>query len=102
MNGPSSRRFTTSPDFGQSTAIAALSFLAADPERLERFLSVTGLGPHNLRGAAGDPAFLASVLDYCVADEPLLIAFAAEQGLPPEAVMRARDSLAGPPPLEST
>ena len=101
MNAPSKRRFTTSPDFGQSTAIAALAFLAADAERLQRFLAVTGLGPHNLRQAASDPAFLASVLDYLAADERLLVAFAAEQGLAPEAVAQARNALAGPPTHES-
>lgn len=98
MNAPSKRRFTTSPDFGQSTAIAALAFMAANAERLQRFLAVTGLGPHNLRKAASDAAFLASVLDYLAGDERLLVAFAAEQGLTPETVAKARDALAGPPP----
>ena len=96
------RRFNTSPDFGQSTAIAGLSFLAGDQERLERFLLATGLDPQDVRRAAADPAFLLSVLDYFVGDEPLLRAFADEQGFSPEEVIRARDSLAGPPPLEST
>ena len=77
-------------------AVAALGFLAADPERLDRFLGVTGLGPENLRAAAGEPGFLASVLGYLVADEPLLVAFAAEAGIPPERVARAEASLAGP------
>ena len=96
MNAPSKRRFTTSPDFGQSTAIAALAFMAADSERLQRFLAFTGLGPHNLRQTASDPAFLASVLDYLAADERLLIHFSTEQGIAPEAVAKARDALAGP------
>jgi hypothetical protein len=79
-------------------AIAALTFLAADPERLARFLSVTGLGPHNLRGAAADPGFCGSVLDYLVADEPLLLAFAADAGFAPGDVARAHQGLSGPPP----
>jgi len=77
-------------------AVAALSFLAADRERLERFLSVTGLGPHNLRGAAADPGFYGSVLDHLLADEPLLLAFAAEARLKPEEIARARQTLSGP------
>jgi hypothetical protein len=86
-------------NFGAETAIAALGFLAAEETRLERFLALSGLGPHNLRRAAADPGFLAAVLDYIVADERLLVAFAAEQGLDPAAVARARDSLAGQPPV---
>jgi hypothetical protein len=79
-------------------AIAALGFLAEDPERLERFLALSGLGPHNLREAARQPSFLAAVLDYVTGDEKLLIAFASREGQRPEAIVRARDALAGPPP----
>ena len=42
-------------DFAQSAAVRALAFIAADSERLSRFLSLTGLGPNNLRTAAADP-----------------------------------------------
>jgi len=94
----SKRRLPPRADLGQSTAIAALSFLGADPDRLARFLSVTGLGPHNLRQAATGPGFLVSVLDYLAADERLLLAFAADQGLGPEDILLARDSFGGASP----
>ena len=56
-------------------------------------------GPGPLwRKAAADPAFLAAVLDYVAGDEKLLIAFATREGVRPEAIVRARDALAGPPP----
>ena len=83
---------------GESMAIAALGFLAVEELRLERFLALSGLGPHNLRRAAADPGFLVAVLDYVAADERLLVAFAAEQGLDPGAILRARESLGGAPP----
>ncbi len=83
--------------FAAEAAIAALGFLASDPGRLERFLALSGLGPHNLRAAAAEPSFLSAVLDYIAGDEPLLIAFAGHQGWRPEEVVRARDALAGPP-----
>ena len=35
---------SASADFGQSVAVSALTFLAADAERLHRFLDITGLG----------------------------------------------------------
>jgi hypothetical protein len=80
----------------ETVAIDALGFLAAEPERLARFLALSGLGPHNLRQAAVSPGFLAAVLDHLAADEPLLLAFAAAQGISPAAVIRARDTLSGP------
>ena len=90
-----------SAEFANEVAIAALGFLADDPERLERFLALSGLGPHNLRQAAAEPAFLSAVLDYIASDEDLLIAFARRQGWPPTDISRARETLAGPPPAET-
>ncbi len=87
--------------FPSEAAIAALGFLAADPERLARFLALSGLGPHNLRRAAASPAFLGAVLDYLADDEKLLVAFAEERGWRPADVSRARESLAGKRPPES-
>ena len=98
MRGPPRERSSTGADAERNLAVEALAFLAADEARLERFLAVTGLGPHNLRRAAADPGFLVSVLDYLAGDERLLVAFAAEKGLKPENVMRAFESLRGPPP----
>ena len=89
-------RQSTTLESARSLAVSALSFIAADSDRLSRFLELTGLGPDNLRTAAADPAFLSSVLDYLVADEELLIAFAADAGLKPEAVARAHHILSGP------
>jgi hypothetical protein len=78
-------------------AIAALTFLASDTERLERFLALTGLGPQSLRAAAREPSFLLGVLDHVASDESLLLAFANENGIDPEDVGRARDALADRP-----
>jgi hypothetical protein len=81
---------------GEDLGVAALQFLAADPDRLSRFLGLSGLGPQNLRAAAAAPGFLSAVLDYLLSDEPLLIAFAAAQGLAPERVASARRAMDGP------
>ena len=87
---------SSNPDSARSLAVSALAFIAADADRLSRFLDITGLGPHNLRTAAADPAFLTSVLDYVVADESLLVAFAGDAGLKPEAIARAHHALRKP------
>jgi hypothetical protein len=86
---------SASVDSAQSLAVSALAFIAADSDRLSRFLSLTGLGPDNLRTAAADPAFLGSVLDYLIADEALLVEFAADAGVKPETVARAHAVLRG-------
>jgi|SRR5580658_7172620 hypothetical protein len=87
---------SASVESARSLAVGVLAFIAADSDRLNRFLSLTGLGPDNLRTAAADPAFLGSVLDYLVADEQLLVTFASDAGLKPEAVARAHAALCGP------
>ena len=61
----------------EGLAIQALTFLAGEPERLGRFLAATGIGPTEIRAAAGEPGFLAGVLDYLAADDRLIAAFAA-------------------------
>jgi hypothetical protein len=77
----------------ESLAIAALGFLAGDPERLDRFLALTGIDPGGVREAAGQPDFLGSVLDYFLADEALLLAFAANARHRPESIAAARARL---------
>ena len=80
----------------ETIAIEALSFLAADPERLDRFLALSGIGLENLRAAAAEPGFLAAILDHLAADEKLLLAFAAHAGQNPEDIVKARDILSPP------
>lgn len=81
----------------ETLALKALAFLASEPERLEPFLAVTGLGPATLRGAAQEPGFLLGVLDHLCASDSLLLEFAGNLGLNPEIVAQARETLAGPP-----
>ena len=79
----------------EALAVTALAFIAGEPERLGRFLAMSGIGPDSIRAAAREPQFLLGVLDYLAANEPLLIAFAAENAIPPNAVMDARDTITG-------
>ncbi len=79
------------------TAIEALSLLAGDQNRLERFLAISGLGPQNLRKTAAEPRFLAAILDYLASDEALLVDFARDTARSPEEVAAARAALGGQP-----
>src|SRR5205823_12286379 len=80
----------------ETVAIQALSFLAAEPARLGRFLAETGLGPETLRNAANSPEFLVSVLDFVLSDEKLVKEFAEANELKPSNVGAAREALGGP------
>lgn len=80
----------------ETLALRALAFLAAEPERLEPFLSATGLSPQTLRAAAGEQGFLASVLEHVSGSDDLLLEFASNLAIRPEAVVRARETLSGP------
>ena len=93
-----SSRDDRAKDWAQSLAIEALGFLAGDIERLEPFMSLTGVDPGNLREVAAQPSFLVAVLDHLAGDESLLLAFAANAGRDPADVEKARQTLAGPQP----
>lgn len=86
---------STNSDNAEVIALKALGFLAQDGERFQRFLSLTGLELQAIRQAASDPAFLGGVLDHLLSDQSLLLAFAEGEGLPPEAIARARGTLPG-------
>ncbi|HEX3709983.1 MAG TPA: DUF3572 domain-containing protein [Pseudolabrys sp.] len=82
-------------DAAEGLAIQVLTFIAGDGERLGRFLSMTGIGPAEIRQAAREPGFLAGVLDHIASDERLLTAFATETGADPSDIARARAALGG-------
>lgn len=84
-----------SSEEAEVTALQALAFLAADPERLSRFMDLTGLGLDAIRAAVANPHFLGGVLDHLLGDESLLLIFAEEHGLKPERIADLRRSLPG-------
>ena len=83
-------------EVAEIVAIQALSFVAGDPERLGRFLAESGIGPETLRGAAADPRFLASVLDFVMRDDATVKAFAEASQLHPTNVAAAHQALSDP------
>jgi len=79
----------------EALAVRALGWMAADPDLTGRFLAAAGAGPADLRARAADPEFLGFVLDFLLANEPALIAFARAEGISPELPLRARAALPG-------
>lgn len=91
----SEKRGHSSSEVAETLAIDALGYLANEPEALDRFLALSGIGPEMLRAAAADPGFLAGVLDHFLSDEPLLVAYAAHAGIPATRIAAARRALGG-------
>ena len=73
----------------EAVVIQALGFIAADPALLPRFLSITGIEAKDVRAAAGQPGFLAGVLQFILAHEPTLLQFSTEAGMKPETIGQA-------------
>ncbi len=82
-------------DAAEVLALEALGWLAADPDRAERFFAVAGTGADEMRERAQDPDYLGAVLDYLLMDEPQLLAFCADADMAPDRPMRARAGLPG-------
>ena len=86
---------TISEENAEQIAIAVLGFLGGEPDRLAGFLALTGLGPEDIRSAAGESAFLAGVLDHLLSDESLLLVFAAHSGIDATTMAQAKRALGG-------
>ena len=65
-----------------------LQHLAENPEQLAEFMVQSGLSPDDLRRLVGTDGFALGLIDYVVANEPLLLAIAAGAGLSPETIAR--------------
>lgn len=86
-------REPSSPSDPQALALNALGWVLADQDRAERFLSLTGLTPEDLRASLGEPGTLGAVLDFLCAHEPDLLGAADALGVAPEVLAAARGRL---------
>ena len=74
-------------------ALQALGWLAGQPERMDRFLALTGLEADTLRAVAGSPDTARAVLDFLLADEDILLDFCEMAQIPPKSLPAYRDRL---------
>jgi hypothetical protein len=65
----------------ETLGLKALTWLAARPDALARFFSVSGLGAIDLRARASEPDLLAAVVDYLLSQEALTIEFCEEEAI---------------------
>jgi hypothetical protein len=76
-------------------ALQALGWLVGNEDLLPVFLSSTGASAGDLAAQAGDPAFLASVLDFLLGDDAWIKAFCDAAGRRYTEPMEARAWLPG-------
>ena len=79
----------------EALALAALAATLTDERRVERFLSLTGLSPDGIRLRLNDRSLLAACIAFLEGHEPDLISVAADVGVKPEDLLRARAELEG-------
>lgn len=81
-------------DIGQM----ALIWIASQPEILDAFVTGSGLAREDVRARAEEPEFLGFVLDFVLASDAAVLAFADTSGLAPDEPARARHLLGGGEP----
>lgn len=82
-------------EIAETRALTLLAWLAGDEELLPLFMGATGAGEPDLRARAGDPEFLASVLDFLLMDDRWVVAAADGTGVPAEDFSAIRAALPG-------
>lgn len=88
------------PD-SQTLALRALGWVLSDEDRAQRFLTLTGLTPDDLRAALGEASLLTALLDFLMGHEPDLIACAEALEVAPPVLVAARAALSDGEPFES-
>lgn len=78
----------------QSIALSTIGWIVSEPRRAERFLSLTGLDPAELRAGVTAAGVQAAAIDFLLSHEPDLIACAQDMGVAVETLVSARQVLA--------
>lgn len=79
----------------ETLALRALTWLAEQDDLFGAFLAQTGASAAEVAQGAARAEFLASVLDFLLAEDRWIMAFCDAQGLAYDAPMRARAALPG-------
>jgi hypothetical protein len=82
-------------DMAETRALGILGWVLSRDDLLPVFLGATGATEDALRDSAGDPVFLASVVDFLMLDDAWVIDCAAVLGWPPTEIMAIRAGLPG-------
>ncbi|MCV6584362.1 MAG: DUF3572 domain-containing protein [Marinibacterium sp.] len=84
-----------SPDRAETLALQVLAWVLGNDDLLPVFMGSTGAHEGDLRARAGDPVFLAAVLDFLLMDDAWVMGFCQSVGAEFDLPMRARAGLPG-------
>ena len=73
----------------EAVALQAVTFIVADEELLDNFMTLSGCGPDEIRQRICERNFLVGTLEYLIRDEQSLLRFTNEFNLMPEVPMKA-------------
>jgi len=76
--------------------VSILTWLAAQPEILGRFIALSGVDIADLRRATTDSAVQLGILDFLMSHEPTLMDFATATETKPEHIQAAWARISGP------
>lgn len=82
-------------DFAETQALALLAWLLGEDEILPLFMGATGVGEDDLRARAGEPEFLASVMDFLLLDDAWVIQGSDATGIAAQEFAMIRAALPG-------
>lgn len=82
-------------DQAERIALNMLAWLVSNDELLPIFMGATGAGQDTLRDRAGDPEFLAAMLDFLMMDDQWVMQACDAQGLAYDQVAQVRHALPG-------
>ncbi|MBY4892921.1 DUF3572 domain-containing protein [Rhodobacteraceae bacterium N5(2021)] len=82
-------------DFAETRALSLLAWLAGEEEILPQFMGATGVGVDDLRARAGEPEFLASVMDFLLMDDAWVLQGAEATGIAAHDFAMIRAALPG-------
>ena len=82
-------------DQAELIAAKALAWLTGQDGHLSVFLGASGLAARDVAAQAGEPEFLASVLDFVLMDDAWVQGFCNAAGLAYDLPMKARAALPG-------
>lgn len=82
-------------EMAERRALDVLSWLLGEDELLPVFMGASGVSEQDFRSRAGEPEFLASVLDFVLMDDQWVISCAASIGAAPEEIVSIRAALPG-------
>lgn len=82
-------------EIAETRALAVLGWVAGREALFPTFLGATGTSESDLRERAGEPEFLAAVLDFLLLDDAWVIECATDLGWRPEEMLQIRGALPG-------